>query len=206
MKLYWCPQTRSFSALWMLEEIGAPYERELIDIRAGAQDAPGYRAINPMGKVPALADGEATVAEQGAICAFLADRFPEAGLAPAIGDPARGRYLQWLFFAGNCIEPAYMQKFQGWETQKSRAGWGGYELVVDVLDEALKTGPWILGERFTAADVMIGCGVWFGLAFSLLDARPSFAAYRDRCVARPAFARAQAIEAEALAAREAAAG
>lgn len=197
MKLYWAPRTRSFSALWILEEIGAPYERELIDIRRGDQDKPAYRAINPMGKVPALVDGAAAVAEQGAICAWLADRFPEAGLAPTVADPLRGPYLRWLFFAGNCIEPAYMQKFMGWTTTKSQAGWGNYELVVEVLDRALAQGPWILGERFSAADVMIGSGVHFGLAFGLLERRPAFEAYDARCTARPAFARASAIDGEA---------
>lgn len=199
MKLYWAPQTRSFSALWILEEVGVPYETELIDIRSGAQDAPAYRAINPMGKVPALKDGETVVAEQGAICLWLADRFPEAGLAPAANDSRRGPYLRWLFFAGNCIEPAYMQKFSGWSTTKSQAGWGNYDLVVDVLDGALKGGLWILGKRFSAADVMIGSGVYFGLSFGILPARPSFEAYKERCVARPAFQRAAAIEAEAAA-------
>jgi glutathione S-transferase len=199
MKLYWAPQTRSFTALWVLEEAGAPYEREHVDIRAGAQDAPAYRAINPMRKVPALVDGEMVVAEQGAICAWVADRFPAARLAPAADDPQRGRYLRWLFFAGNCIEPAYMQKFSGWSTEKSRAGWGTYEVVVDALEEALKPGPWILGERFSAADVMIGAGVYFGLGFNILESRPPFEAYNERCAARPAFQRAVAIEAEAAA-------
>ncbi|MCC6946603.1 MAG: glutathione S-transferase family protein [Bradyrhizobiaceae bacterium] len=197
LKLYWAPQTRSFSALWVLEEAGVPYEKELVDIRSGVQDTPAYRRINLMGKVPALRDGDMIVAEQGAVCAWVADRFPEAGLAPSIDDPKRGAYLRWLFFAGNCIEPAYMQKFSGWSTVKSRAGWGNYELVVDVLDDAVKEGPWVLGERFSAADVMIGGGVYFGMAFGVLPERPSFAAYRERCVARPAFQRTLAIEQEA---------
>lgn len=199
MKLYWCPQTRSFTALWLLEEAGIAYERELIDIRTGAQDAAEYRAINPMGKVPSLVDDGMAVSEQGAICAWVADRFPEAGLAPDISDPMRGPYLKWLFFAGNCIEPAYMQKVLGFETQKSQAGWGSYALVVDVLDQALQSGPWLLGERFSAADVMIGSGVFFGLAFGMLDARPALAAYRDRCAARPGFIRAGEIDKAAAA-------
>ena len=146
MKLYWAPNSRSVTIVWMLEEIGVPYERVLIDIRCGAQDAPAYRAINPMGKVPALADGETIVSEQSAICVWLADRFPEKKLAPAIDDPARGSYLRWLFFAGSCIEPAFMQKANGWSTKKSQAGWGDYKLVIDVLDDGLKRGPWLLGD------------------------------------------------------------
>jgi glutathione S-transferase len=201
MKLYWCPQTRSFQALWMLEEAGRPYERELVDIRSGAQSRPAYRAINPMGKVPALVDGAATVAETGAICAYVADAVPEAGLAPAVGDPLRGRYLQWLFFGGNCIEPAFMQKFGGWTVDPGSAGWGSYDRVVAVLEEALRPGGWILGERFTAADVVIGSGVYYGVRiFKLIEPRPVFDAYIDRLGTRPALQRAQAIEAEAVAA------
>jgi glutathione S-transferase len=158
-----------------------------------------------MGKVPALVDGAATVAETGAICAYVADAVPEAGLAPAIGDPLRGRYLQWLFFGGNCIEPAITQKFAGWTIEPSTAGWGSYERVVAVMEEALRAGPWILGERFTAADVVIGSGVYYGVrVFRMIEPRPVFDAYIDRLGARPALQRAQAIEAEAVAAEEAA--
>lgn len=199
MKLYWAPQTRSFSILWLLEELGVPYEREHVDIRAGAQDMPAYRAVNPMGKVPALRDGETVVTEQGAICAWLAERFPDKGLAPAAGTPERGAYLRWLFFAGSCIEPAFMQKANHWTTRKVQAAWGNYETVVDTLDGALKQGPWILGARFSAADIMIGSGVFFGFAFKLLEPRPSFAAYHERVTARPAFKRAQEIDAEGAA-------
>ena len=194
MKLYWCPGTRSFSALWLLEEAEARYERELIDIRAQMQDTDDFRRINPMGKVPVLVDGKAVVSEQGAICVFVADRMPQAGLAPAPEDPLRGPYLKWLFFVGNCIEPAYMQAHLGFTATKSQAAWGSHGLVVDVLDGALRNGPWILGERFSAADIMIGCAVWFGLAFGLLEERDSFLAYRKRCMARPGFQRADRIE------------
>lgn len=194
MKLYWAPRTRSLTSVWLLEEIGAPYQLELVDIRSGGQDTPQYRSINPMGKVPALVDGETVVTEQGAICVYLGDRYPDAGLAPPIGDASRGAYLRWLFFAGNCIEPAYMQKFAGWETVKSQAAWGNYDLVVDVLDKALANAPWIAGKRFTAADAMIGSAVFFGLAFGILDKRDTFTAYAGRCSARPAFLRAKQIE------------
>lgn len=202
MKLYWAPRTRSFSALWILEEIGIAYERELVDIRSGAQDRPGYRAIHPMGKVPALVDADMVVCEQSAICVWLADRFPEARLAPAVDDPRRGRWLQWLFFAGNCIEPAYMQKFSGWQTDKSRAAWGDYETVVHTLEQGVGAGDWIVGDSFTAADVMIGCGVHFGMLFGLLPERPHLTAYVQRCAARPAFKRAREIDENAASAQE----
>jgi glutathione S-transferase len=198
MKLYWCPQTRSFRGLWLMEEAGRPYERVLVDIKKGDQDKPAYRAINPMGKVPALADGEAKLAESAALCAYVAERVPEAKLAPPLGDPARGRYLHWLFFAAGCIEAAYTQKFTNIELTKSQAGWGSFDLVIDVLDAAVQPGPWLLGERFSAADIMIGSDLHFGLAvLKIVPPRPAITAYVARCAARPAFKRAEAIEAEA---------
>jgi glutathione S-transferase len=200
MKLYWAPNSRSLTVVWMLEELGVPYERVHVDILSGAQDAPAYRAIHPMGKVPALVDGEMTVSEQGAICTWLADRFPGKKMAPAIDDPARGDYLRWMFFEGNCIEPAFTEKANGWSTKKSQVGWGGYELVVDVLDTALKQRPWIMGDQFTAADVMIGSAVNFGLAVKMLEKRPSFEAYDARIVARPAFIRTGELNKRAVAA------
>src|SRR3954447_14847213 len=135
IKLYWSPRTRSFSALWVMEETGQPYERVLTDISTGAQKAPQYLAINPMGKVPALQDGDATLAEAAAICAYVAERFPEAGLAPALGDPARAKYLYWLFFAPSCIEPAMMQVATRVEMPSVAAGWGDAARVFDVLDK-----------------------------------------------------------------------
>lgn len=196
MQIYWAPRTRSLRALWLLEEIGCPYERVLVDIRSGAQDEPTFRAINPMGKVPALADGEARVAESGAICAYLADRFPEAELAPSPGDPLRGRYLQWLFFAAGCLEPAFLQRAAGLELSPVTAGWSSAERVSEVLERALSGGPWILGERFTAADCLLGTDIAFGIqVMRALEPRPAFTAYVERCDARPARQRALAIDA-----------
>ena len=196
MKLYWCPQTRSFRGLWLMEEAGRPYERVLIDIRKGDQNKPEFRAINPMGKVPALADGEAKVAESAALCAYVAERCSEAKLAPPVGDPARGRYLHWLFFAAGCIEPAYTQKFTKLALAESTAGWGSFDRVVDVLEQAVQPGPWLLGENFSAADIMVGADLHFGLTLlKILPPRPAFLAYVGRCSERPAFKRAMAIEA-----------
>lgn len=198
MKLYWCPQTRSFRGLWLMEEAGRPYERVLVDIKKGDQNKPAFRAVNPMGKVPALSDGEAKVAESAALCAYVAERVPEAKLAPPVGDPARGRYLHWLFFAAGCIEPAYTQKFTNLTLPESTAGWGSFDRVVDVLEQAVQTGPWLLGERFSAADIMIGADIHFGLTLlKIIPPRPAFTAYVGRCAERPAFQRAQAIEADA---------
>jgi len=194
MQLYWAPRSRSFSALWLLEETGQPYERVLIDIRTGAQRSPDYLAINPMGKVPALKDGEATLAEAAAICAYVAERCPEARLAPPLGSPLRAKYLYWLFFAPGCIEPAMVQIATKIEMNSVAAGWGDAQRVFDVLDAALSKGPWILGEDFSA--IAIGAALNFAVRlFKMVPPRPSFDAYIARCMARPAFQRAETIAA-----------
>jgi glutathione S-transferase len=196
MQLYWAPRTRSFTALWLMEETGAPYERVLTDISSGAQKKPDYLAINPMGKVPALKDGDATLAEAAAICAYVAERYPEAKLAPPLGDPLRAKYLYWLFFAPGCIEPAMVQIATRIEMNPVAAGWGEATRVFDVLDAALARGPWILGEDLSAADVAIGSALNFSVRlFKMVPSRPSFDAYIARCIARPAFQRAEKIAA-----------
>jgi len=196
VKLYWSPRSRSFSALWLMEETGQPYERVLTDISTGAQKAPEFLAVNPMAKVPALKDGEATLAEAAAICAYVAERYPEAPLAPPLGDPLRAKYLYWLFFAPGCIEPAMVQVATKIEMNSMAAGWGDAQRVFDVLDAALTKGPWILGETFSAADIAIGSGLNFAVRlFKMVPSRPSFDRYIDRCAARPAFQRASVIAA-----------
>jgi glutathione S-transferase len=196
MQLYWSPRTRSFTALWLMEETGQPYERVLIDLSTGAQKKAEYLAINPMGKVPALRDGEATLAEAAAICAYVAERYPQAKLAPPIGDPLRAKYLYWLFFGPSCGEPAMMQIATKIEINPTSAGWGDAQRVFDVLDAALAKGPWILGESFSAADIVIGSGLNFAVRlFKMVPSRASFDRYLDACAARPAFQRAQKIAA-----------
>lgn len=194
MKLFWAPNSRAMRALWMMEEIGEPYERVLIDIRSGVQDKADYRAINPLGKVPAVDDDGVFVSESGAVIAYLGDRYPQANLAPKIGEKDRGPYLKWLFFSA-CIEGAILEKFAKLELPKSTAGWGSYALVIDALDETLQKGPWLLGDRFTAADVLIGCDLRTSVdLFKIFEQRPSFRAYIDRCLTRPALQRAIAID------------
>ena len=196
MKLYWAPRSRSFTALWLMEETGQPYQRVLTDITTGAQKAPEYLAINPMGKVPALADGDATLAEAAAICAYVAERYPEAKLAPPLGDIRRAKYLYWLFFSPGCIEPAMVQIATKMEMNPVAAGWGDSQRVIDVLDNALQKGPWILGGNFSAADIAIGSGLNFAVRlFKMIPSRPSFDGYIARCMARPAFQRAEKIAA-----------
>jgi glutathione S-transferase len=194
MKLYWSPRSRAFTTLWLMEETGQPYERVLTDISTGAQKKPEFLAINPMGKVPALQDGDAAMGEAAAICAYVADRYPQTNLAPPVDDPRRAKYLYWLFFAPACIEPAIIQLFTKIQVPTSTAGWGDAAQVFDVLDRAVETGPWLLGDSFSAADVVIGSGLNYAVrAFKMVPTRPSFDRYIDRCAARPAFQRATAI-------------
>jgi glutathione S-transferase len=196
MKLYCAPRSRSFTALWLMEETGHPYERVLTDISTGAQKTPEYLAINPMGKVPALQDGDATLAEAAAICAYVAERYPEAKLAPPLGDPRRAKYLYWLFFGPGCVEPSMVQLATKIEMNPVAAGWGDAQRVIDVLDAALTKGPWLLGETFSAADIVIGSGLNFAVRlFKMMPTRPSFDRYLDRCAARPAFQRAGVLAA-----------
>ncbi|GAA3843725.1 glutathione S-transferase family protein [[Pseudomonas] carboxydohydrogena] len=188
MKLYWSPRSRSFTTLWLMEETGEPYERVLTDISTGANKTPEYLAINPMGKVPALADGDAVMAESAAICAYVADRYPQSKLAPPVGDPRRAKYLQWLFFAPSCIEPAILQAYLKLEIPSVSAAWGSTTQTFDVLDNALEKGPWLLGNDFTAADVAIGAGMNYAIRmFRMVPTRPNFDRYLDACAARPAF-------------------
>jgi glutathione S-transferase len=188
MQLYWSPRSRSLTALWLMEETGQPYERVLVDISTGAQKKLEYLAVNPMGKVPALKDGEATLAETAAICAYVAERYPEAGLAPPVGDPLRARYLYWLFFVPACVEPAMVQIATKLEINPVAAGWGDAQRVFDVVDAALEKGPWILGENFSAADIVVGAALNFSVRmFKMVPSRPSFDDYIARCIARPAF-------------------
>ena len=188
MKLYWSPRSRSFTTLWLMEETGEPYERVLTDISTGANKTPEYLVINPMGKVPALADGDAVMAESAAICTYVADRYPQAKLAPPIGDPRRAKYLQWMFFAPSCIEPAILQAYLKLDIPTVSAAWGSTTQTFDVLDQALAKGPWLLGPDFTAGDVVIGAGMNFAIRmFKMIPTRPNFDRYLDACAARPAF-------------------
>lgn len=194
MQLYWAPRTRAFTALWLLEESGQPFEKVLADLATGGNKASDYLKVNPMGKVPALRDGDVVVAENAAIAAYVADRYPAAKLAPDIGDARRGRYLQWLFFAPSCIEPAMIQAFLKFEAEPRMLGWGSATQPFDVLEAALEQGPWLLGDQFTAVDIVVGSVLNFAVrSFKIVPSRPNFDRYIDACVARPAFQRAETI-------------
>ena len=193
---YTNPMSRGRIARWMLEEVGRPYRTVVLDFGT-TMKAPDYLAINPMGKVPAITWRGVTVTECAAICAWLADACPEAGLAPAFDDPARGTYLRWLFFTAGPVEAAVTAKALNLLAPAEKAGMAGYgsfEQVVDALESAVSGGPWILGDRFSAADVYVGSQIMWGLQFKSLPDRDAFTAYAERLSRREAAGRARAID------------
>ena len=195
MKLYWSPQTRSTRGLWMLEEAGVDYDLELIEIRnPQREDSKEVRAASPMGKVPALVDGKVQMSESAAICLYLADRYSSGTLAPAIDDPLRGKFLYWLMYTPAVIEPAMSEKFNGVESNRGRSGWGDFELMLETLEFGLKKSTWILGKKFTAADVMVGSSAVFMRMFDMLPESTTISAYADRCLKRPAYQKALSLE------------
>ena len=202
--LYHSPNTRSSGALILLEELGAPYELHVLNMKAGEQRRPAYLAINPMGKVPAVRDGDAIVTEQVAIFLYLADRFPEKKLAPAIGDPLRGPYVRWLAFYGSCFEPAVVDRAQkNAPAPLAMSPYGDYDTMLKTLAGQIAAGPYILGERFTAADVLWGTALTWTMMFKLVPELPELTAYTSRINSRPSVARARAIDAELAAKHEA---
>jgi glutathione S-transferase len=194
LTLYHNPQSRSTTVHYMLHELGEPFEIVPIDLKAGEHKKPEFLKINPMGKIPVLRDGDVIVTEAPAILTYLADTYPKAGLAPAIDAPERAAYLRWLFFYGSVFEPACVDMAMKRETPASFAGWGKPEDALDTLAAGLKPGPWLLGDRFSAADVMLGSGVAFMLGFKVLLPRPEFVDYAARIEARPARKAAKAAD------------
>ena len=202
LTFFHAPQTRSTGVRILLEELGAPYRLHLLDLKAGEQRQPAYLAINPMGKVPALKDGDALITEQVAIYIYLADRFPQAGLAPAIGDPLRGPWLRWIAYYGSCFEPALMDRAQKHEpASRSSSPYGDYDTMLKTLTDQLARGPWLLGDRFTSADVLWGTALDWTTQFKLVPELPLIRAYADRVGARPAVQRARAADAALVAAQ-----
>ena len=191
---YHNPQSRAQMAHWMLEEAGAPYKTVMIDLANGENRKPEFLAINPMGKLPTIVHRGTVVTETAAIIAYIADAFPEAGLAPPVGDPSRGTYYRWLFFGAGCIEPALLDKMMNRPPveRKGAVGWGSYEEVVATLKTALAKGPYLLGDKFSAADVYIGSEIRFGSMFGApgLKGEKVFDDYVARLSARPAAKRA----------------
>ena len=202
--LYHSPNTRSSGSLILLEELGAPYELHVLDMEAGEQREPAYLAINPMGKVPALKHGDALITEQVAIYLYLADLFPEAGLAPPIGDPLRGPYLRWLVFYGTCFEPAIVDRSLKRDPAPPRSSpYGDYDTVLRTLADQLAKGPYLLGERLSAADILMGNGLIWTMMWKLVPELPEFVAYTGRLASRPSIARVKAKDGELAAQQEA---
>jgi glutathione S-transferase len=194
LKLYHCPRTRASRIVWLLEEIGEPYVLEQVDVMADEGAPESYRAIHPLKKVPALDHDGEIVTESAAICLYLSDAFPGAGLGPRVGERGRGAYLSWLAYYAGVMEPALMCKAvnaQGFSPKS--AGWGDPELAGKRLADTLEHNPYILGERFSTVDVLIGSTCQ--IAARLLPATDAIEAYKQRLAARPAFQRAQEREA-----------
>ena len=193
---YTHPMSRGRIVRWMLEELGQPYRTVLLDYDTGMKD-PAYLAINPMGKVPAIIHGGAVVTESAAICTYLADAFPEAGLAPQRGDPARAAYLRWMFFAAGPLEQAVTDKALGFEPPSERSKMVGYGRLGDALDaieRLVNDNLYVAGDRFSAADIVLTGQISWGVMSVAKDRAPRFRAYLDRTSQRPAAIRAAAID------------
>jgi glutathione S-transferase len=186
------PFTRASATVWMLEEVGVEYELRHVNIMAGEHKAPELVALNPMGKLPILVDGDVVVTESAAIGLYLADRYASGRLAPALDDPARGTYLRWSLFAPSVIEPGAMAKAAGWPYKEAQAGWGSHETMLAAMESALAGRSFILGESFSMADVIFGGTLRYMLMFKMVEARPVFTEYAERLGARPALQRSMA--------------
>ncbi len=205
---YTNPMSRGRIVRWMLEEVGRPYRTELLEY-ATTLKAPAYLAVNPMGKVPALRHGDAVVTETAAICAYLADAFPDAGLAPPPGDRRRAPYYRWLFFGAGPVEAAASNKAMGFvvpEGQERMAGYGSLDAVLNTLEAAVSGDDYLVGDSFSAADVYLGAHIGWGMMFGTIEKRPAFERYWARISERPAARRAREIDDALLKDKPAASG
>jgi len=203
--LFHSPQTRSSGSLTLLEELGAPYELRLLNMKAGEQRQAAYLAINPLGKVPAILHRGALVTEQVAIFLYLADLFPEAGLAPAIGDPLRGPYLRWLVYYAACYEPGMVdQAVKREPAPLAMSTYGDYDTMLGTVIEQLAAAPYLLGDTLSAADILWGLALQWGMMFGVVPENPVIVEYAARITARPSFAKVAAMDAELAAKHEAA--
>jgi glutathione S-transferase len=192
--LHYAPRTRSFTALWLLEELGIPYELDAFNIQSGRHKKPDFLAINPMGKVPVVVDNGTPVSELGAIAIYLADRYSEKGLAPSPDNPARAEYLRWVFFASAIMEPAYGEKFWQWDIPASQAAWGSFDQMLHVLNNSLSSNDYLVDDHFSAADVLVGSNARFGIQFGAIADEGPVSDYVKRLTERDGFQRAAEIE------------
>lgn len=197
--LYHHPFSRASGTVWALEETGQPYELHFVDLMKGGQKAPEIVALNPMGKLPILTDGDAVVTENAAISLYLADRYAAGRLAPPLDDPKRATYLRWSLFAPSVIEPGSMAKAASWEFKPGQAGWGDYDTMVSTMEAAVTGRDFVLGETFSMADVIFGGTIRYMLRFGMLEPRPTLASYVERLGQRPALQRADARNAAVMA-------
>jgi glutathione S-transferase len=201
--LFHAPQSRSLGVLALLEELGADYELRVLNLKAQEQRGEEYLAINPMGKVPAIKHGDAIVTEQVAIYLYLADLYADRGLAPQMGDPLRGPYLRWTVYYGSCFEPALVDRAMKREpAPSSTSPYGDFDTMLKALTDQLAQGPYLLGDRFTAADVLWGTALTWTMMFGIVPELPVLKAYTERINARPAVQLARARDAELAAAQQ----
>jgi glutathione S-transferase len=187
---YHNPMSRAQIVHWMLEEIRAPYRVELLSFDKREHKTAAFLAVNPMGKLPTIVHRNTIVTESAAICAYLADAFPAARLAPGNEEPARGTYFRWMFFGAGCVEPAVVDRMLGRPSERTNAlGYGTYDDTLNTLEKALTPGPYLLGDRFSAADVYIGSQVGFAMMTKAIEPRPVFQNYHARLAERPAYKR-----------------
>lgn len=200
LNLHYHPHSRAAGIVWALEELGLDYELTFVDFPSGANQRDAFRALNPMGKIPTLVETRdeqtVVVTEAAAIALYLGDRYGLGTLAPAPDDPARADYLRWSFYSPSVIEPGAMAQAAGWEFKAGSAGWGTYANMLDTIEAAIGDGPFLLGDRFTMADVVFGGTVRWMTAFGMLEKRPSFVRYVEALDARPAYQRSEAVHAE----------
>jgi glutathione S-transferase len=190
IKLFHNPQSRATMMHWLLEELGVDYELVRVDYEDGSMRTPEFLAVSPLGKIPAIRDGAVTVSDTPAIAIYLADCYKSVDMAPAIDDPRRGEYLRWLIFQGTAIDPAMLQAGLKFETRRRQAGWGDVDSVISALETRLERAePFLFGDWFTAADLLVGGTLSWAISFKLFEPRPAMARYVEAVTNRPAFAK-----------------
>ncbi len=193
--LHYAPRTRAFTALWLFEELGIPYELESFDLASNHHKTEAFISMNPMGKVPVVVDNGIPVSELGAIAIYLADKYQDAALSPALDSPERADFLRWIFFSSAIMEPAFGEKFFKWTVPARSVAWGSFDDMLRTLQAGLVQGPYLLGDMFSAADVIVGATTNFGVMFGAIPKEDPVTGYLARLRERPAFKRAEAIEA-----------
>ncbi len=195
LTLYYVPRSRSFAALWLLEELGEDYRLESFDIAAARHKKADYLALNPMGKVPLVVDGDTPISELGAIAIYLSDRYPHAKLSPSIEDPKRAAYLRWTFFSSAIMEPAFSQKLFKWEAPAQSVAWGCFDQMLDIVTNAVSESTWLLGDCFSSADILVGSNLRVGQMLGLVPTEGPVNDYISRLEKRGGFVRTATVEA-----------